>query len=179
MLRSKLLVGLLMMVLLVGSASAVIDVDCGSGWIGSVCHDYELQDEFNAQDWRDDKQDAATVKALNKANRAKVLAKGAQADVDVLDEYVGDNEGAWLIDGGVSMRRVKSYLLNTFVPYLDGLFARKSVVSDLEARVFELETANSELVLMVHYVSLGYTDIHYTGSILFGRSPSGVVVRLN
>jgi len=154
MLRSKLLVGLFLLVLLVGSASAVV-VDCGlDRWYNVVskhCEASELQPVF------DELED----------------------EVNALGDYVSDNEVDYLKDSGVSLGRVKKHLATDFLPFLKGLFASRAEVDVLEARVVSLEREVSGLTTMVHFMSLGYTDIHYLGCcVLVGRGSNGVLVAL-
>lgn len=120
--------------LLMTTVSALdIDVECGRDkWydpFGSMCRDYELDDEFNQ----------------------------VEEAIEETDEYISTHESSWLQDliggGGWRQQNVVNYLYGTFLNFLDDRYLDRiekceDYNYDNQARIFKLQRRIYELEKM-------------------------------
>jgi hypothetical protein len=116
------------------------EVDCGYGWIGGLCHETELQDEFDDVDDRVDDLDDDIDRVERKSKKRDRQIRG---DLNDLDEYVDSNSEKWSEDrvgGGVSFKNVKNYLYSEFLDFLHTVFVPLQFFDDLNRRLDRIES---------------------------------------
>ncbi len=138
------------------------EVECGKGYLGSYCQDFELQDEFDELAHRDNLQDDRMdvieydVEELDESLKWNFMMDGIHS-MDIINNNIEIKETQAMIDvndakwsedsSGTSFKRVLKYLNEDYLILLQKMFISAeeahSRMDRLEARILVLENSNT------------------------------------